>query len=93
MRGTNIAKMILIRLPKEEKVEIIKNVQTYFELERSESIGDLGAEQLIDFFIKELGPHLYNKAIDDARIMINERLIQIEDELYTLEKPTQNRKR
>jgi len=85
--------MIPIKLPKEDKTEIIKSVQTYFEQERSESIGDLGAEQLIDFFMKELGPYIYNKAIDDARLLIKERINQIEDELYTLEKPTQNRKR
>lgn len=85
--------IIPIKLPKEDKTEIIKNVQTYFEQERSESIGDLGAEHLIDFFINEIGPYIYNKAIDDARLMINERLSQVEDELYTLEKPTQNRKR
>ncbi|MCU6713049.1 DUF2164 domain-containing protein [Paenibacillus sp. J5C_2022] len=85
--------IIPIRLPKEDKMEIIKSVQAYFEEERSESIGDLGAEQLIDFFVKELGPYLYNKAIDDARILINERINQIEDELYSLEKPTQNRTR
>ncbi|MCD9025472.1 DUF2164 domain-containing protein [Cohnella sp. NL03-T5] len=79
--------MISIKLPKEEKEEIVKNVQTYFEEERSEIIGALGAEQLIDFMIRELGPYIYNKAIADARTIINEKNNQIDDELYTLEKP------
>ena len=81
--------IISIKLPKEEKDEIIHNVRTYFEYERSETIGDLAAEQLIDFMIKELGPYIYNKAITDARVMLNERINQIEDELYALEKPVQ----
>ncbi|WP_410511502.1 DUF2164 domain-containing protein [Paenibacillus sp. BR2-3] len=81
--------IISIKLPKEEKDEIIDNVRTYFENERSEIIGDLAAEQLIDFMIKELGPYIYNKAITDARVMLNERINQIEDELYALEKPVQ----
>ena len=85
--------MIPIKLAKEEKTELIKRVQSYYEEERSESIGDLGAEQLIDFFIKEVGPNIYNKAIGDARFMLNEKLTQLEDELYALEKPTLNRKR
>jgi uncharacterized protein (DUF2164 family) len=72
---------------------MIKNVKAYFEEERSETIGDLGAEQFIDFMIKELGPYIYNKAVADARALINEKMTQIEDELYTLEKPTHNRKR
>jgi uncharacterized protein (DUF2164 family) len=85
--------IISIKLPKEEKDEIIKSVQSYFEEERSETIGTLGAEQLIDFMIKELGPYIYNKAIADTRIIINEKNNQIDDELYTLEIPIKNRKR
>jgi uncharacterized protein (DUF2164 family) len=85
--------IISIKLPKEEKAEIIKNIQNYFEEERSETIGDLSAEQFIDFMIKELGPYIYNKAITDARVLINEKINQIEDELYSLEKPIKNRKR
>ncbi|RUT35648.1 DUF2164 domain-containing protein [Paenibacillus zeisoli] len=78
--------MNVIRLPREEKEHLIQHVQQYFEEERSETIGELGAEQLIDFMIKELGPYLYNKAIADARSMIHERVNQIDDELYSLEK-------
>jgi uncharacterized protein (DUF2164 family) len=85
--------IIPMKLPKEQKEEIIKNVQAYFNEERSETIGDMGAEQLIDFMIKELGPYLYNKGIADARTLINEKAAQIEDELYTLEQPLHNRKR
>ncbi|MDQ0195579.1 DUF2164 domain-containing protein [Paenibacillus wynnii] len=84
--------MILLKLPKEIKDEMINNVKNYFEEERSETIGDLGAEQFIDFMIKELGPHIYNKAITDARLLIQEKTNQIEDELYSLEKPVFNRK-
>ncbi|QJD83206.1 DUF2164 domain-containing protein [Cohnella herbarum] len=81
---------IILKLPREEKDEIVRSVQAYFEDERSETIGALGAEQLIDFMIKELGPYLYNKALADARTVINEKYNQLDDELYTLEKPTYN---
>jgi uncharacterized protein (DUF2164 family) len=84
---------ITIKLPKEQKTELIKKVQQYFEEERSERLGDLGADKLIDFMMKELGPYVYNKAIEDSRKLINEKMIQIDDELYTLEKPIQNWKR
>lgn len=85
--------IIPIKLPKEEKEELINNVQAYFEEERSEAIGELAAEQFIDFMITELGPYIYNKAITDARVLTNEKLNQLEDELYTLERPIQNLKR
>lgn len=76
-----------IKIPKEHKAEIIQNVQVYFEEERAENIGELGADLLIDFMIKELGPYIYNQAIEDARRLVIEKMSQIEDELYTLEKP------
>lgn len=82
--------MIPIKLPKEQKAEIVDRVQGYFEDERSESIGQLGAEQLIDFMISELGPYIYNKAIEDARAFITEKMAQIDDDLYALEKPLRN---
>ncbi|MCJ8010820.1 DUF2164 domain-containing protein [Paenibacillus sp. KQZ6P-2] len=85
--------MISIKLPKEQKEEIVRSVQAYFEEERSESIGQLGAEQFLDFMITELGPYIYNQAIADSRALINEKMAQIDDEFYTLEKPIQNRRR
>jgi len=84
---------ISIKLPREDKNEIINDVKAYFEEERSETIGDLAAEQLIDFMITQLGPYMYNKALMDARALINEKMNQIEDDLYILEKPTHNHKR
>ncbi len=83
---------ISIKLPKEEKKQLIQNVQAYFEEERSETIGDLAAEQYIDFMMQELGPYIYNNAITDARSLVNEKYNQLEDELYTLEKPISNRR-
>lgn len=86
--------VIPIKLPKEEKDAIVNRVQNYFEEERSETIGALAAEQLIDFMIQELGPYMYNKAIADTRQVITEKIAQIEDELYSLEQPVlPNRRR
>lgn len=84
--------MLSIKLPKEQKEEIVRSVQAYFEEERSESIGQLAAEQLIDLMISELEPYIYNKAIEDTRMMITGKMAQIDDELYALEKPLRNRR-
>lgn len=79
--------MIPIKLPKEQKQEIVESVKEYFEMERSESIGDIAAEQLLDFMLKELAHYVYNKAIDDARQAVEQKLVSIEEELYSLKKP------
>lgn len=84
--------MIPIKLPKNEKDLIIERVQAYFEEERSEQIGTFAAEQMIDYMIKELGPFIYNQAITDVRKMLTQSMIAMDEELYALEKPLNNRK-
>lgn len=86
--------MLPIKIPAEQKELIISNLRAFFEEERSESIGRLAAEQLIDYMLNELSPYIYNQAIKDARVMLMERMATLEDELYSLEKPltrTRNR--
>lgn len=75
----------MLKLPKEQKEAIIDSVISYFETERSESLGRLGAESLVDLLLKELGPVVYNQAIQDARRFIGERMLAIEEDLYSLE--------
>jgi uncharacterized protein (DUF2164 family) len=79
--------LIPIKLPKEQKDEIIERLIAFYDEERSESIGHLGAEQLLDFMIKEIGPFIYNKAMEDARTVVLQKASEIEDELYAMEKP------
>lgn len=81
--------MLVLKLPREKKDQIIEQLQHYFEHERSETIGTIAAEQMLDFMIKEIGPHVYNQAISDSRKAVLERMQTLEDELYALEKPIQ----
>ncbi len=79
--------MILIKLPKEQKDQMIARVQNFFAEERSETIGHIAAEQFVDFMLKELGPYIYNKAVQDARQLLLQQMASLEDELHSLEKP------
>ncbi|MFE5319657.1 DUF2164 domain-containing protein [Paenibacillus sp. NPDC056579] len=79
--------MMNIRLPKEHKEQLIERVQQYFYEERSEELGRLAAEQMLDFFISQAGPFIYNQAVADSRQLVTERFAAMEDDLYTLEKP------
>lgn len=71
-----------ITLSDTRKKELIQEVQAYFRQEQDESIGDLKAEMLVEFFIARLGPKIYNQAIADANTFIQEKLIDLEGILY-----------
>ena len=67
----------------EDRLKLMtEKVQSYFRNEHDEAIGDLKAEMYIEFFLKELGPKIYNQAIDDANVFIQEKLIDLDSTLY-----------
>lgn len=77
----------VMKLPREQKERLIAEVQRFFEEERSEAIGSIAAEALLEHMTALLGPLLYNHALADARRIVSERLAAVEDELYALERP------
>jgi len=80
--------MIPIKLPREDKDRIIEAFIAFYQDERSEELGHIGAEQIIDFLLKETAPYVYNKALADARQVIAQKTASLEEELYAMEKRT-----
>ncbi|EDL66129.1 DUF2164 domain-containing protein [Bacillus sp. SG-1] len=79
--------MLLIKMPKEEKDDIIGRIQTFHYEQHGEEIGIIGAENLFDFFMKELGPYFYNKGVMDSKEVLMDKMLLMEDDLYALKRP------
>ncbi|WP_020062017.1 DUF2164 domain-containing protein [Bacillus sp. 123MFChir2] len=79
--------MMFMKLPNDKKEKIVENIQQFFEEEDLGEIGRFQAERLIEEMIKELGPHIYNQAIGDATKLVADKLTNLEEDLYVLEKP------
>jgi len=47
-----------------------------------EMIGELPAGMLLNFFLEEIGPAIYNKAIADAQARMLRRVDDLSGELY-----------
>lgn len=75
-----------IKLPREQKLVIVGNIQHYFETELGEEIGQLAAELLLDFMVKELGPFIYNEAVKDAKGVLEQKMVSLDEDLGALEK-------
>jgi len=71
-----------LELSKEKRAEAIASVKKYFEEEVREPMGDLRAGLLLDFFLEEIGPAIYNRAIADAQARMTARMADLEGELY-----------
>ena len=74
-----------IELSKQTRAGAITSIQRYFEENMPEPIGNLGAGLLLNYFLEEIGPAIYNQAIADAQTRIQQRLADLEGELLTPE--------
>ncbi|MGF7143529.1 uncharacterized protein (DUF2164 family) [Anaerotaenia torta] len=75
-----------INLPLELKKKFLDEIIYYFETERDEKLGVLASEGILDFFLENLGPYLYNKALEDAKFWYGKRMEDVEADFYTLYK-------
>jgi len=74
--------MLPVELPKQAREAAIASVQRYFEENLSEPIGNLPAGLLLEFFLQELGQAVYNQAIRDAQTRMQQRVSDLDGELY-----------
>ena len=71
-----------IELSQSVRDEAVASLQQYFERNMPEPIGDLAATLLLNYFVEEIGPAIYNKAISDAQVRQQQRVMDLEGELY-----------
>ena len=74
-----------ISFEKEERAVIISRIQRYFADELEQSIGNIPAEQLLNFFTAEIGPYYYNQALGDAQAAMTRAVDGFNDLIYDLE--------
>ncbi|HTH42183.1 MAG TPA: DUF2164 domain-containing protein [Terracidiphilus sp.] len=72
----------LVELSKEARAQAIASIQRYFEENLAGPIGNLPAGQLLDFFVEEIGPAIYNRAISDAQVRLQQRVMDLNGELF-----------
>ena len=78
--------MSKIEFTKQETHTMVVKLQSYFNDELDQEIGQFEAEFLLDFFAKNIGSHFYNNGLAAARILFESKLSTIDEELYAIEK-------
>ena len=70
-----------IRLSPERRATLLDAIKAYFSAEFDEPLSDFRAQGLLDFFVRELGPPVYNQGVRDASGFMQEKLADIEGEV------------
>lgn len=76
----------VIQLSDEQKKAIMEEIAAFYLDERDEEIGMIEQSQLLDLFLEQLAPIVYNKALDDAIGWYKRQQENIESDYYLLYK-------
>ena len=79
--------MAEIKFSKEEKDILITKIKCYFREELDQDIGGFDADFLLDFITKEMGVYFYNRGLSDAQAALSNKVDEISEAIYELEKP------
>jgi uncharacterized protein (DUF2164 family) len=71
-----------LEISKQARTEAIASLKRYSRENMPEPLGDLGAALLLDFFLEEVGPLVYNQAIADAQARMAQLASELNGDLY-----------
>jgi uncharacterized protein (DUF2164 family) len=71
-----------IELNKEDRAQLITSIERYFAENMDEKIGNVAAGALLGFFLEELGPLVYNKAVAQAQERLRARVDELDLEVH-----------
>jgi uncharacterized protein (DUF2164 family) len=74
-----------IHLAPDRRARLIVALKAYFATEFDESLSDFRAQALLDFLVRELGPPVYNQGVRDAARFMQDKLTDIDGEIYERE--------
>lgn len=65
---------VTLELPRETRDRAIASIKRFVSEELDQEIGDLKADMVLDFFLREIAPSVYNRAVEDAQKHLVARL-------------------
>jgi uncharacterized protein (DUF2164 family) len=74
-----------IRLSDDKTKTSLESIKRYFRERLDQDIGDLKARLMLEFFLEEIGPSVYNDAISDAQAYLRDRVADLEGACFAAE--------
>lgn len=69
-------------LSKEARAQAVASIERWFRENRDERIGNIQAAALLGYFLEEIGPSIYNRAIADAQERLQMRVTELDIECH-----------
>lgn len=80
-------KLLHVKIKKDQYDRLLDTTRAFLTDELDVEVSYFNARKIADFFIHELGPTIYNQAIQDAHQFAQHALMDLESTLYEPETP------
>lgn len=80
----NKADRAAVNLTEEQKKKLMDEIHDFFHSEYGEDIGIIKQSSILDLFMEQLAPVIYNKALDDAMLWYKRQQDNLETDFYSL---------
>ena len=67
-----------IELSRQARTQAIQSIERYFRENMEEKIGNIAAGALLGYFLEEIGPLVYNKAVADVQERLQIRVSELD---------------
>ncbi|HSY26133.1 MAG TPA: DUF2164 domain-containing protein [Burkholderiaceae bacterium] len=71
-----------IDISKDSRIQAIASIERYFSENMEEKIGNIAAGALLGFFLEEIGPIIYNKAVADVQERLQAQVMEVDIEIH-----------
>jgi uncharacterized protein (DUF2164 family) len=71
-----------IDLSKQDRATALASIERYFSVNMQERIGNIAAGALLNFFIEEIGPSIYNRAVAEVQERLQVRISELDIEVH-----------
>jgi uncharacterized protein (DUF2164 family) len=71
-----------IDISAEQRRQAIASIERYFRETMEDKIGNIVAAGLLGYFLEELGPIVYNKAVADVQERLQARVSEVDIEVH-----------
>ncbi|HOE42335.1 MAG TPA: DUF2164 domain-containing protein [Rhodoferax sp.] len=71
-----------IELSKPDREQAVASIERYFREHFDEKIGNIAASGLLAYFLEDIGPSIYNRAVADVQARLQARVAEVDFEVH-----------
>ena len=72
----------MIELDRDTRQQAVTSIERWFRENMDEPIGNVAAGGLLGFFLEEIGPSIYNRAVQDVQERLRTRIDELDLEVH-----------